>query len=188
MIMDSLGALALATEKPNLDLLERPPYSREDYIISRKMVKHILATSVYQIIVVYAVCFGGEFFFPEPDAKWRFERAPVNNFLYPGRLYNWDDSPLYANKIGEFGASRHLTNVFNIFVVLQIFNMINCRKINDEKNIFSGIFDNYMFGIIWVIICIGQGIIVEFGSTAMKCTPGGLAWSHWVIAIILGLI
>ena len=188
MIMDSLGALALATEKPNPDLLERPPYSREDYIISRKMVKHILATSVYQIIVVYAVCFGGEFFFPEPDAKWRFERAPLNNYLYPGRLYDWDDSPLYANKISEFGASRHLTNVFNIFVVLQIFNMINCRKINDEKNIFEGVFDNYMFGLIWLVICIGQGIIVQFGGAAMKCSPGGLAWSHWIIAGILGLI
>jgi Ca2+-transporting ATPase len=47
MIMDSLGALALATEKPNLELLERPPYRRDEYIISRKMVKHILASSIY---------------------------------------------------------------------------------------------------------------------------------------------
>jgi len=22
----------------------------------------------------------------------------------------------------------------------------------------------------------------------MKCSPGGLAWSHWIIAIILGLL
>jgi P-type Ca2+ transporter type 2B len=152
------------------------------------MVKHIIATSVYQIIVIYAVCFGGEHFFPEPDAKYRFERAPLNTFLYPGRLYNWDETPLYINKYQEFGASRHLTNVFNIFVVLQIFNMINCRKINDEKNIFDGLFSNYMFPLIWLIIVIGQAIIVEFGSTVMKCAPAGLAWSHWVIAIILGLI
>jgi hypothetical protein len=152
------------------------------------MVKHILATSVYQIIVIYAVCFGGEHFFPEPDAKYRFERAPLNTFLYPGRLYNWDETPLYINKYQEFGASRHLTNVFNIFVVLQIFNMINCRKINDEKNIFDGLFANYMFPLIWLVIVIGQGIIVEFGSKVMKCSPAGLAWSHWVIAIILGLI
>jgi hypothetical protein len=32
-----------------------------------------------------------------------------------------------------------MTNVFNVFVVMQIFNMINARKISDEKNIFSGL-------------------------------------------------
>jgi len=47
MIMDSLGALALATEAPNAGLLERPPYRREEYIISRKMMKHIIAISIY---------------------------------------------------------------------------------------------------------------------------------------------
>jgi Ca2+ transporting ATPase len=118
MIMDSLGALALATEKPTLDLLDRHPYRKSEYIVSRKMVKHIIGTAIYQVIVIYAVCFGGEYFFPEPDAKWRFERAPINTYLYPGRLYDWDGSPLYVNKYNEFGASRHLTNVFNIFVVL----------------------------------------------------------------------
>jgi magnesium-transporting ATPase (P-type) len=47
MIMDSLGALALATEDPKPELLDRPPYRRDEYIISRKMVKHILAMSAY---------------------------------------------------------------------------------------------------------------------------------------------
>ena len=186
--MDSLGALALATERPTPDLLERPPYKRDEYIVSRKMVKHILGMSIYQVIVIYVVCFGGEHFFPEPDAKWRFERANINTFLYPGRLYDWDGSPLYILKEPEHGASRHMTNVFNIFVVCQIFNMINCRKIYDELNVFSGFFSNYMFPVLWVTICIGQGLIVEFGSEVFKCSSGGLAWSHWVIAIILGLI
>jgi magnesium-transporting ATPase (P-type) len=42
MIMDSLASLALATEEPVDALLERPPYRKREYIISRKMVKHIL--------------------------------------------------------------------------------------------------------------------------------------------------
>jgi hypothetical protein len=45
--MDSLGSLALATEPPKADLLKRAPYQREEYIISRKMVKHILGMSFY---------------------------------------------------------------------------------------------------------------------------------------------
>lgn len=61
-----------------------------------------------------------------------------------------------------------MSNVFNVFVVMQIFNMINSRKINDEKNIFEGVFDNATFVIIWIIIFGGQAIIVEFGEKALK--------------------
>lgn len=42
MIMDSLASLALATELPREELLERPPYRKKEYIINRKMIKHIL--------------------------------------------------------------------------------------------------------------------------------------------------
>ena len=69
-----------------------------------------------------------------------------------------------------------MTNVFNIFVFLQIFNMINARKINDEKNVFEGIFTNKMFIFIWFFIAIVQVLLVEFGSTAMEVSPGGLPW------------
>jgi len=40
--MDSLASLALATEIPTDALLARPPYRKGEYIISKKMVKHIL--------------------------------------------------------------------------------------------------------------------------------------------------
>ena len=42
LIMDTFASLALATEPPTLDLLKRPPHNREEYIISKKMFKHIL--------------------------------------------------------------------------------------------------------------------------------------------------
>jgi hypothetical protein len=40
--MDSLASLALATELPKPELLKRLPQNREDYIVSRKMTKHIV--------------------------------------------------------------------------------------------------------------------------------------------------
>ncbi len=174
--MDSLGALALATEKPTEELLTRPPYRRDEYIISRKMVKHILGMSIYQVVVIYAIVFGGEHFFPEPVAKWRFERAHLNTYIYPGRITEWDNTPLYSLKEDVYGPSHHMTNVFNIFVYLQVFNMINCRKINDEKNIFEGIFRNMMFPAIWFVIAGMQIIIVEFFSIAFDVSYGGLPW------------
>jgi len=77
-------------------------------------------------------------------------------------------TPLYKLKELEWGPSRHFTNVFNVFVWMQIFNMLNARKINDEKNIFSGIFDNYMYIVIFIIIAGGQVIIILFGKYAFK--------------------
>ena len=102
MIMDSLGALALATEDPKEELLKRPPYRRDEYIISRKMVKHILGMSIYEIIVIYGIVFGGEHFFPEKEEKYRFTRPDVP-YVFPGRLYDWDGSELYKPYYEEHG-------------------------------------------------------------------------------------
>lgn len=42
LIMDTLASLALATEDPQPNLLEKKPHSRNEYIITKKMFKHIL--------------------------------------------------------------------------------------------------------------------------------------------------
>jgi len=68
LIMDSLASLALATEPPKPSLLERPPYARDEYIISRKMIKHILIMSFYQATVVFTIVFAGEKFIPEDQS------------------------------------------------------------------------------------------------------------------------
>ena len=47
LIMDSLASLALATEEPKDDLLQRPPYRKKEYIVAPKMIKHILGMSIY---------------------------------------------------------------------------------------------------------------------------------------------
>lgn len=116
--MDSLASLALATEMPKIELLNRPPYRRDEYIISRKMMKHLLGMAIYQIIIIYCIVFAGEFFYPEPDPKWRFERAATSKYVYPGRWEDWDGTELYSLKFKVFGPSRHMTNVFNVFVWL----------------------------------------------------------------------
>lgn len=42
LIMDTLASLALATEPPSLELLERKPHKRNEYIVTKKMFKHII--------------------------------------------------------------------------------------------------------------------------------------------------
>lgn len=41
--------------------------------------------------------------------------------------------------------SEHYTIVFNTFVLMQIFNELNARKIHGERNIFDGVFNNPIF-------------------------------------------
>jgi len=185
LIMDSFASLALATESPTPDLLERPPYSRDEYILSRKMVKNLLAMAIYEIFIIYAIVFAGEYFFPEPDIRYRYGRE--SPFVYPGRVSNWDGTPLWSKYAKDEGTSRQMTNVFNVFTVMQIFNLVNCRVINDELNAFKGFFSNYMFFIVLAGISGGQAIIIEFGSKAMKVSKYGLAGEHWAIAIGCGV-
>ncbi len=185
LIMDSLGSLALATEPPKIDLLNRPPHGRNEYIISRRMVKHIVGMFIYQIIIVYSIVFAGEYFFPEPDMYWRIDRPDVP-YVYPGRVSNWDGTPLWSKWQPIYGDSRHMTNAFNVFVVLQIFNMINVRKVNDEFNIFDGCLKNPYYVFIWLFVAGGQAIIIELTGKVFKVSPGGLHYAHWIIAILLG--
>lgn len=113
----------------------------------------------YMVAIMWAICFGGEKFFPEPEVKFRFDREDIP-YVYPGRRFDWDGSPLFSKWEKKYGSSRHLSNVFNIFVVMCIFNIINARVINDRFNIFKGVFNNPTFCIIFVFISGAQGIIV----------------------------
>ena len=47
LIMDSLASLALATESPTQALLERPPHTKNEYMVTRNMFKHIIGQSIY---------------------------------------------------------------------------------------------------------------------------------------------
>lgn len=46
---------------------------------------------------------------------------------------------------------KHHTFIFHTFVLMNLFNQINCRVINDgQKNIFRTIFNNYLFWLIFI--------------------------------------
>jgi Ca2+ transporting ATPase len=57
--MDTLASLALATELPSEELLERKPYGRTKPLISRTMMKNILGHTIYQMIVIFCLLFVG---------------------------------------------------------------------------------------------------------------------------------
>ncbi len=181
LIMDSLGSLAEATEAPTEKLLDRPPQSRDDYIISHTMVKHLCIMGTYQTIVIFVLIFLGEYFLPEDS---NFHPNTDGNYVYPGRAYTWSGKDLYrvfTEGDDDPGASRHYTIVFNAFVFMQIFNMVCARKINDEFNIFEGIHHNPIFLIILAIIAVVQILIVQFTQDVFQVARKGLHWHQWIV-------
>nr|GMD35904.1 calcium-transporting ATPase 12, plasma membrane-type-like [Ipomoea batatas] len=59
LIMDSLGALALATEQPTDDLMTNNPVGRTQPLITPIMWRNIIAQTLYQIIVLLVLHFRG---------------------------------------------------------------------------------------------------------------------------------
>ena len=60
LIMDTLGALALATEPPNEGLMQRKPIGRNVNIITGIMWRNIIGQSIYQITVLLILRFEGK--------------------------------------------------------------------------------------------------------------------------------
>lgn len=81
---------------------------------------------------------------------------------------------------------RFQTIVFNTFVWMQVFNQYNCRRVDNNFNIFEGMLRNYWFLGIQLIIIGGQVLIVFVGGRAFSVTRiNGVAWA---VSLVLGFI
>uniref|UniRef100_A0A8C4ID65 Calcium-transporting ATPase n=1 Tax=Dicentrarchus labrax TaxID=13489 RepID=A0A8C4ID65_DICLA len=157
LIMDTFASLALATEPPTEALLLRKPYGRNKPLISRTMMKNILGQGVYQLIIIFTLLFAGEKLFDIDSGR---------------------NTPLHAPP------SEHYTIVFNTFVLMQLFNEINARKIHGERNVFEGIFNNLIFCSIVFGTFIIQIVIVQFGGKPFSCVS--LTIDQWLWCTFLG--
>jgi magnesium-transporting ATPase (P-type) len=67
LVMDTMGALALGTEAPDMSLLERRPYKRSALLISNPMKRFIAFQSVFQISMIFLLMFTPHIFSVETD-------------------------------------------------------------------------------------------------------------------------
>ncbi|KAG5188374.1 hypothetical protein JKP88DRAFT_304841 [Tribonema minus] len=65
LIMDTMGALALGTEAPTLDLLKRKPFSRRASLLSYKIMRHIGVMSVFQLAMLLGLLFAPDVLFDD---------------------------------------------------------------------------------------------------------------------------
>ncbi|KAL6325736.1 hypothetical protein AAG906_024554 [Vitis piasezkii] len=145
LIMDTLGALALATDRPTDELMDRPPIGWKEPLVTNVMWRNLIFQALYQIIVLLTLQFKGRSIFKV--------RELVKN-----------------------------TIIFNTFVLCQVFNEFNARKL-ERKNVFQGILKNRLFLSIVAATIILQVLMVEllrkFADTER------LNWMQWGICIIL---
>jgi magnesium-transporting ATPase (P-type) len=249
LIMDSLGALALASEPPVPSLLERPPYGRGKGLVSRPMLFNMCGQSIYQLIWSMILLFFGakpkpldifdkpegdhrllsaelssdqvarvqpEFFGAESDDQLTLWGAPARSLALEERdtcVYRdtegWECEDCggifnIPSGIGRRGCSipsQHFTIIFNTFVMMQLFNWINCRKLYHEFNVFRGLQDNMTFCIIWIVCFLTQVMIVEVGvlfadtskdnwhcgAYNLPCQTTHLFAEHWIFCMAVGL-
>ena len=181
LIMDTLAALALATEPPTEELLERQPYSKTEYIISPLMMKHILGQALFQIAVLLIVVFLGEYFLF--DVIGQRQLQPGKKTIVSGRTKSGFNRSDYGNE-----NSVHFTYIFNIFVMLQFFNFFNARILDDSLNIFKNITKSKLLIIILVIIFVMQIIFLTFCGQAIQVVFWGLDPISWIFCIAIGLL
>lgn len=144
LIMDTLAALALATEPPSDELLGRSPYRKKESLVDNEMKKTVIGAVLYQCSCLCIVLFMGPKLFGV-DPSWEETEWSYEGFI-------------------------HFTLFFNTFVFLQLFNEINCRKLRAiEVNVFVGIFNNTMFLVVLAVTVVVQVLIVQFGGEAMHC-------------------
>lgn len=189
LIMDTFASLALATEPPTEAHLHRLPQSRTEKIVSGRMWRTVLGQAALQLTIILLMMFYGENFLPEYQTGSNFPRNPNHpDYVRSGRLYTLagreDYKPFYDDP--DIGPSRHFTYIFNTFVLLQLFNELNCRKLGSELNIFSRACANGMFWVLWVFTLVAQVVIVQVGSEALSVHQDGLTAGQWAICVGLG--
>ncbi|KAF5211134.1 hypothetical protein E0198_002426 [Clavispora lusitaniae] len=170
LIMDTLAALALATDKPDDALLNRKPAGRTAPLISVSMWKMILGQSMNQLIITFVLHFAG------------------HQIFFGGRaISNHENKQLDAM-------------TFNTFVWLQFWKLFVTRKLDEcadvrtirgrinaeNLNFFAHLFRNWYFVVIALLIGSMQVLIMFVGGAAFtvaRQTP-----AMWATAIIGGTL
>lgn len=77
------------------------------------------------------------------------------------------------------------TIIFNMFVWMQIFNELNCRRLDNKFNVFAGIHRNWFFIFINSIMIALQITIVFVGNRVFDIDPNGLDGPQWAISVLV---
>lgn len=159
LIMDTLAALALATDPADPKSLERKPDRASMPLITAEMWKQIFTQSVYQVILIFVLYYRGK------------------------SILNMNDEVRAIALVDSLDLD---TLIFNVFVWCQLFNEVNARRLDRKLNIFYNMHKNIWFILILLIEVGCQVLIIYVGGAAFSVKRIG--GRDWGISIVCGLI
>ncbi|KAJ4748002.1 Calcium-transporting ATPase [Rhynchospora pubera] len=162
LIMDTLGALALATEPPTDSLMKRTPVGRREPLITNIMWRNLVIQALFQVAVLLTLNFNGR------------SLLQLNN--YPMTK---------ANKIKN-------TFIFNTFVLCQVFNEFNARKPDELNIFDGVTKNHLFMGIIGITVVLQAIIIEFLGkftsttrlSWQLWLVSIGIGFVSWPLAFL----
>ncbi|KAK1289002.1 Calcium-transporting ATPase 8, plasma membrane-type [Acorus calamus] len=146
LIMDTLGALALATEPPTDHLMDRPPVGRREPLVTNIMWRNLIVQAVYQVTVLLILNFGGR-----------------------SILHLKHESQAHADKVKN-------SFIFNTFVLCQVFNEFNARKPDEFNVFRGVTKNRLFIGIIGLTILLQVLIIEFLGKFASTVKLNWQLW------------
>ncbi|HKA06341.1 MAG TPA: calcium-translocating P-type ATPase, PMCA-type [Gemmataceae bacterium] len=159
VIMDTFAAIALCSEPPRPGLMRLPPKRRDESIVTPAMRRTILTTGGFFVAFMIGLLLLME-------AGW-FARGSGPNPSH------WEFGPLNIRQVSIF---------FTVYVLFQVWNMINCRSLTPDTSGLSGFWRNRAFLGIMTAIVVGQFLIVSLGGSVFAVEPLGVL--DWILIII----
>ena len=172
-ILNTFAALALATEPPNLNVFDRSPTHQNDLIFNSTMWRNVIGQSIFQVIVLFVLLFKGGDLFDLPYLQ--------SDPFYPSK----EEMESMADRATDLGwklqeptqKAQMYSIFFQTFVLMQIFNQINSRKLGQkEYNVFASFFNNPIFLVLLILTFGIQIFIVQYGGHYMGTVP--LTWKQ----------
>ncbi|KAL1955127.1 hypothetical protein VTO42DRAFT_8991 [Malbranchea cinnamomea] len=104
LIMDTLAALALATDPPTDSILDRRPEPRSSPLITSTMWKMIIGQSIYQLIVTLVLNFAGKNIlnFTDSETDTKILKATIFNTFVWMQIFNQYNCRRIDNKLNIF--------------------------------------------------------------------------------------
>lgn len=161
LIMDTFAAMALASLPPTMEVMRDKPRRREDFIVSRPMWAGILGMGALFTTLLIALLVV-------------FQQADVTSLTD----YSWIST---YGQVGVELTPYEESVFFTLFVLLQFWNMFNARAFATGHSAFHNLRQCRGFGLIAVVILVGQIIIVTIGGQMFNVTP--LPPADWLVII-----
>lgn len=148
LIMDTMGALALGTEAPTLELLERFPYSRKARLVSNPMLRNILVQSTYQLSLLMFLLFSPHTLFPNITVDNQCQRYSITD-----NTNTWSPSTLQPEAGGPVSCQTFQTGYTDPSLGISLAPCLETTSFDNNGDCYRAVYQDF----------------VSYGDDCLKC-------------------